>query len=125
MHRFSACVAVAAMLLALVSAPLVHVHDRHDGHAESFVHAHFPEFENSAHSGNEVEAPHSHEHGRSIDLFAVNTPISAPYHAVAELSEPFSLVSPVLTRAVMSIQALRAHSPPEQSDLPPRSPPHI
>src|SRR5262245_54936690 len=125
MHRFSACVAVGAMLFALVTAPLFHVHDRDDDghdHAETLVHAHFPELE-TAHSGQEVETTHSQEHGRSIDLFAVNTPALAHYQAVAEFSEPFTVDSPVVTRAVPSVQALRAHSPPEQSDLPPRSPP--
>jgi hypothetical protein len=123
MHRFSACIAVGAMLFALVSAPLLHVHDHDDDHAESLVHAHFPEAEHAAHSGYEVEAPHSQEHGRSIDLFAVNTAPSATYHAVAEFSERFSISSPVVSRAVLSVLALRAHSPPEQSNLPPRSPP--
>jgi hypothetical protein len=125
MHRFSACVAVGAMLFALVSAPLFHVHDRDDDHAESYVHAHFPESEHVAHSGYEIENPHSQEHGRSIDLFAVNTTSSPTYQAVAEFSQPFSVNSPVVSRAVLSVQALRVHSPPEQSDLPPRSPPSI
>jgi hypothetical protein len=124
MHRFSACVAVGAMLFALVSAPLFHVHDRDDDHAESVVHAHFPESEHLAHSAYEIETNHSHGQGRSIDLFAVNTTQSATYHAVAEFSEFFSISSPVVSRAVLSVQALRVHSPPEQSDLPPRSPPH-
>jgi hypothetical protein len=124
-RRFSACLAMAAMLFALVSAPLFHVHDHDDDHAESFIHAHFPEPENVAHAEHAVEAQHPQEHGRWIDLFAVNTPVSANYHAVAELFEPLSLVSPVVTRAVISIQILRAHSPPDITNLPPRSPPAI
>ncbi|HYR84289.1 MAG TPA: hypothetical protein VE422_09455 [Terriglobia bacterium] len=124
MHRrFSACLAVGAMLFALVSAPLFHVHDHDDDHAESFIHAHFPEPENVGHAEHAIEAQHPQEHGRWIDLFAVNTPVSANYHAVAELVEPFSLASPVVTRAIISVQVLRAHSPPERSNLPSRSPP--
>jgi len=125
MYRFSACVAVGAMLFALVSAPLLHVHDHDDDHAESLVHAHFPESDHDAHSGYEVERHHTPEHGRSIDLFAVNTSPSAIYHAVLEFSEPFSIDSPIVSRAVLSVLALRAHSPPERFDLPPRSPPTV
>jgi len=125
MHRLSACVAVGAMLFALVAAPLLHVHDRDDDHAESIVHAHFPDAEDSAHSGYAVETHHSGEHGRTIDLFAVSNPESPTYFAVAEFSEPFSIDLPLITRAVLSVQALRAHSPPPHSDLPPRSPPAL
>ena len=124
MRRFSACLAVGAMLFALVSAPLFHVHDSDDdGHAESLVHAHFPDAENLAHSDYAWETNHAQEHGRSIDLFAVNVTAAATYHPVAEFSEPLSIGLPVVTRAVLSIQSLRAHSPPERSNLPPRSPP--
>jgi len=123
MHRFSACIAVGAMLFALVSAPLFHIHERDDHHAESFVHAHFPTQEDVSHSEREIEPPHSHGHGRSVDIFAVNTPASAPYQVVAEVSGPFSPVAPVVSRAVLSVQVLRAHTPPERSNLPSRSPP--
>jgi hypothetical protein len=124
MHGFSACLAVGAMLFALISAPLLHVHD-HDGggHAESFVHAHFPESKDVDHSSDAVEPHHAQEHGRPIDLFAASTTESPTHHFVAEFSEPCLLGSTVLTRAVQSVQTLRTHSPPEQSDLPPRSPP--
>jgi len=125
MHRFSACIAVGAMLFALVFAPLFHVHDHDDGHAESLAHAHFPESEHSAHSGYEIETDHSQPHGRSIDIFAVNTTPSAAYYPVAEFSEPFSISLPVVSRAVLSVLALRVHSPPERSELPSRSPPTI
>jgi hypothetical protein len=123
MHRLSACVAVGAMLFALVTAPLFHVHDGDDdhGHAESLVHAHLPESEPADYSGQAVD--HPEEHGRSIDLFAVNTAAPATYQVVAEFSEPLTVDPPLVTRAVLSVQALRSHSPPEQSHLPARSPP--
>ena len=124
MDRFSACLGVGAMLFALVSAPLVHVHESdRDGHEGSFVHAHFPEAENESHSGQAVET--EHPHGRSIDVFAVNAPILVTYHAVAELAERFSWASAEVTRAKISVQTVRAHSPPDGSDLPPRSPPTL
>src|SRR5262245_42821147 len=119
MHRFSVWVAVAAMLFALVSAPFFHVHDQDDhGHAGSFVHAHLPESElSSAYSGHAVEAEHSHEHVRWVDVFTLTAPVSTGFHAVAEFSEPLSLPVPIANRAVASLQTLRAHSPPLQSDL--------
>ena len=125
MKRLNACLAVGAMLFALVSAPLLHVHDRDDHHAGSLVHAHLPEFEHESQAGLAIEAEHSTEHGRSIDLFAVNTPAAVGYHAVAEFSEPVVVALIVTSRAVLSVQSLRAHSPPEQSQLPPRSPPLV
>ena len=126
MSRFSACVAVVAMLFALVAAPLFHVHERdHDGHDGPVVHAHLPEAEHARHDGEEIEPPHSDDHGRSIDLFAVNTPASTVYYFVAEFSQPITIVAPLLTRTVMSLQTVRAHSPPKFSELPPRSPPSL
>ena len=124
MHRLSTYVAVSAMLYAFVSAPLLHVHNRDDDHSESLVHAHFPETEHSVHAGYAIESNHS-PHGRAIDLFAVSAPESLSNFAVAELSQVFSADLPVLTRAVFSVQSLRAHSPPHLSDLPPRSPPAL
>ena len=124
MNRFSACLGVAAMLVALFCGPLLHIHDRDDGHAESLVHAHLPEAEHAADSVPAIES-HSEEHGRSIDLFAVNTPPAATYQVTAEFLERFVIASPVVTRAVLSIQSLRTHSPPEFSEIPPRSPPTL
>jgi len=128
MHRrFSAWAAVAAMLMALVSAPFFHVHEQDDhGHAGSFVHAHFPESESpSEHSGHAVEAGHSHEHVRWVDVFTLSAPVSSGFQAVAEFSEPLSAPVTVANRAVASVQTLRAHSPPLRSDLTPRSPPAL
>jgi len=125
MRRLSAWMAVGAMLFALVSAPLFHVHDRDDhGNAGSFIHAHFPDVENpTEHSERSVETEHSHQHVRWIDVFTLSTPVPLGLQVVAEFSQPLSIPSPPVSRAVLSLQTLRAHSPPEHFDLPPRSPP--
>jgi hypothetical protein len=112
------------MLVALFCGPLLHIHDRGDGHAESFVHAHLPEADHAPDSMPAIDS-HSQEHGRSIDLFAVNTPVSATYHVTAEFVERLVTASPVATRAVLSVQSVRAHSPPDLSEIPPRSPPTL
>jgi hypothetical protein len=134
MQRFSACLAVIAMLFALGAAPLFHVHSGEDDdhHAGSLIHAHLPEAEHEEEhdhaeepAGVHVEAPESFGHGRSIDVFALNAPALPAVQTVADLSQPYELVSPVLTRAVTSVLALRAHSPPGRSQLPPRSPPSL
>src|SRR5262245_11576419 len=125
MQRLGAYVSVLAMLFALAVAPLFHVHDEdHDGHAGSLVHAHLPEHVGVGHhSGSGVEAEPSDEHGRSINLFAVNIPVSVAHPAVAELSEPLALDTPILSRERAAVLTLRSHSPPENSGLPSRSPP--
>jgi hypothetical protein len=126
MHRFSACLGVAAMLLALISAPLFHLHDSDDHGRPGLVHAHFPGFERHTWaSGPLVETPDPHEHARWLDFFTLNSPVTAFFHAVAEFSEPLSLPSPVVSRALASIENLRAHSPPETSDLVTRAPPTL
>jgi hypothetical protein len=127
MRRFSSLVAVAAMLQALATAQLFHVHDHDDhGHAGSFVHAHFPESESqSVNSGHEIEPGHSHAHVRWVDLFTLSTPVNSEFQLVAEFSEPLSMPPPVVNRAVASVQTVRAHSPPYRSALPPRSPPAL
>jgi hypothetical protein len=112
------------MFYALISAPLFHVHDRDDdGHAGSLIHAHFPEDENVSHSEHAVETQHSHQHARWLDILVVNTPVPTTFQVVAEFSGPVTVPGPVVSRAVLSVQTLRSHSPPGRSDLPPRSPP--
>src|SRR5262249_22997369 len=127
MRRFSACAAVGAMLFALVSAPLVHVHEADDhGHAGSILHAHFPNLEHaSSSSEHAIETQDSHSHVRWLDVFTVAAPIDAGFHAVAEFSEPLMVPRPPVSRAVLSLLNLRTHSPPERSKLVPRSPPTL
>lgn len=127
MKGLSCCLAVAAMLLALVSAPLVHIHDRDDHGNPGFVHAHFPELEHHQSSaGPEIEPEHpSHQQARSVDVFTLNTPVLTVLHAVAELSELLSAPPPHESRAVVGIETQRAHSPPDSFGIAPRSPPAI
>ena len=127
MRRFSGCMGVVAMLFALLFAPLFHVHDTDDhGHPGSFIHAHFPDVEEpAAHSEPSVETEHSHQHVRWVDVFTISAPVLLAFQVVAEFSEPLSIPAPPLSRAVISLQTLRAHSPPEHFGPPPRSPPAL
>jgi hypothetical protein len=127
MHRFSACVAVGAMLFALVSAPLFHVHDADDhGHAGSILHAHLPGLEHTSFpSEKSIETQDSHGHVRWLDVFTLAAPIDAGFQAVAEFSAPLMVPRPPVSRAVVMLLSLRTHSPPERWRLAPRSPPAI
>jgi hypothetical protein len=127
MLRFSACTGVFAMLFALVSAPLFHVHGADDhSHAGSIVHAHFPELEHSSSpSEHAIETQDSHEHARWIDVFTLAAPISAGFQAATEFSEPLKVPPPPVSRAVISVLTVRTHSPPERSGLASRSPPAL
>jgi hypothetical protein len=127
MDRLSAYIAMVAMVFALVAAPLFHVHDHDDhGHAGPLVHAHFLETEkNDEHTGVGVEEQDSHSHVRWINVFTVNTAASLYFHAIVEVSEPLTVPAPLVTRSVLSVQVLRAHSPPERANSNPRSPPSI
>ena len=127
MYRFSACIAMGAMLFALVSGPLFHIHDRDDhGNAGPVLHAHFPGLEKPLRQSgneNEVETQHSHMHVRWIDVFTLSAPVAVHFQVVAEISESPSVPPPAVTGVVVSFQTLRAHSPPDYADLPSRSPP--
>ena len=127
MYRVSGCVSVLAMLYALVFAPLYHVHDHDDhGHAGSFAHAHFFESETpSDHTAPAFEESESHAHVRWIDVFTVNTAAKNSFHAVAEFSEPVSIPIRNSSRSVISMQTLRAHSPPKYFNVVPRAPPSL
>jgi len=86
MRRLTALIATLAVLFALTSAPLFHLHTQDDhGNATAFVHAHFWHPEKLGHSAVESEEQDSHEQVRSIDLLAVDSP--AAFVATAELSD--------------------------------------
>jgi hypothetical protein len=128
MRQLSACLSVAAMLFALVSAPLFHVHEEDDhGHPGSLIHAHLPEPEQQfPHAGPSIESTHSHDHVQWLDgVFTMSSPIIGGGYAVAEISEPFSVPVLVVTRGFLSVQILHAHGPPERFGLIPRSPPAV
>lgn len=125
MQRFSACLGVVAMLLALLTAPLFHFHDRDDhDNPISLIHAHFGESEESdSHSSDTVEAPHSsHNRARWIDFFTFKAPTAVSYVPV-DLSEKL-LVPTLEEREIFVIPTSpRAHSPPASRHSGPRPPP--
>lgn len=114
------------MLVALVSAPLFHSHDRDDhGHAVSLVHAHLLEDHDvGLHVEDEIEAPPDDHQARWIDFFTFQ-PAPAVFALELELGEERS--APVLERraGVVFASAPRAHSPPDGRRSVPRSPPAI
>jgi len=127
MARLVACLSVALMLFALISAPLFHLHERddHDG-VPAVIHAHLPESEHvGAHSGPEIEDQHSHAQVRWLDVLTVGTPVLVSHAGVPELPERLSLPSPRVTRAVISVHSVHVHSPPTTSDTALRSPPSL
>jgi hypothetical protein len=123
MYRINACLAVLSMLFALVSAPLFHIHPG-DHHGQAVVHAHFLESEiGSSTSEHTIETPDTHAQVRSLDVFTLNTPATVVFHAIAEFSEPLAFPAEQSSRRIVSMDAFRAHSPPEATGLPTRSPP--
>ena len=126
MRRFSAGLGVGAMLVALLTAPLFHFHDRDEhGNPVSLVHAHLWESEESdAHAGVEIETRHSHHHARWIDFFTFNAP-SSSFDLAIDFTETLSI--PLLEgREDIAISAApRAHSPPAVRLSAPRSPPAV
>jgi ABC-type Zn2+ transport system substrate-binding protein/surface adhesin len=117
---------VVAMLVALVTAPFYHSHDHDDhGSSASLVHAHFwNDHVAESHSEDEIEAPDHHHQARSVDFFIFQTPPDAFVLAI-DLSEGITV--PVLERSrdVKLPSEPRAHSPPANRFLIPRSPPSI
>ena len=124
MRGFNACVAVTAMLVALVSAPLFHFHEWDDHASGPLLHAHFSTSATELlHSDHAVEAEHSDDHERSIDFLAVKTTATPIFHAVMEFSEMLPVPSLEPQGSINSIETVRAHSPPNTRHLIPRSPP--
>jgi hypothetical protein len=126
MRRFSAGLGVGAMLVALLSNPLFHSHDRDDhGNPGPFVHAHFLEAESHHTSfGEAIEEHHSHDHVRWIDFFTFKVPEAVSY-AVIEVSQTLSLPTSQARDRVTFTDEPRAHSPPTARRSAPRSPPAI
>jgi hypothetical protein len=125
MQRVIACFGAGAMLLALLTAPLFHSHDRDDhGSHISVVHAHLPESEEADHSDSEVEPGNSHDRARWIDFFTFQAP-PAVFEVAIDLSEKLPI--PVIEeREKVTIASVpRAHSPPGARRFSPRSPPSV
>jgi hypothetical protein len=125
-QRFSACLGVVAMVVALVTAPLFHSHDQDDhGKPTALVHAHLLEAHHGeSHEEDEVEAPHGDHHARWIDFFVFQRPAAA---FVLEIDFSGELLVPVLEQreGVILPSRPRAHSPPDRRHSVPRSPPII
>lgn len=129
MRRFNAFLGVLAMLCALLTAPLFHIHDREDhGHATSFVHAHFGEHtevehHHQAHDAPDFESSDPHR-GRAIDVYTLSLPLPG-FDLIVERETRLSV--PVqFARAGVVMQAVpRAHGPPSTRRSAPRSPPTV
>jgi hypothetical protein len=126
MRRFGAFVGVVATLIALLTSPFYHFHDRDDhGRPAPLVHAHLLEGEESAHHSNdEAETANSHEHARWIEFFVFAGP--SPFLDLEiELTEVTPL-APALERHTVVIAAVpNAHGPPGERLSIPRSPPTV
>jgi hypothetical protein len=115
--------AILALLLAVVYAPMFHLHaDDHDG-GTPFIHAHFPElFHHEDESGPAVEEQHDHVYARQIDVLTTNIapPVQVAFYAVEETFAP----RPVETSpGFVILDDPRAHDPPSLRSSNPRSPP--
>jgi hypothetical protein len=117
----TACSAIGALLLAIIYAPLFHIHDgdEHEGPA-SFVHAHFPEL-HVEEAGQTFDHP-PEGNPRSIDVLVIAAPYSLPGLFFA-VEEPFVLQAPRACSGFATVDEPRAHAPPSLISQIPRSPP--
>ena len=120
-QRITGWIAVLALLLATVYAPLFHVHT---GNGEApLVHAHFPELEVAEdESVVHMERSHSHAVARSIDVL---TTVATPsIHLTAAIeSTDLDAAKPQPSLGFMPAASPRAHAPPALESLVPRAPP--
>jgi hypothetical protein len=125
MKRLVAYVGVAAMLVALLTAPFFHIHDRDDhGSPVSLVHAHFGESHVDVdHHGLEFESGQTHT-ARSIDVYTLSTPSSTFELGVLD-EAPLSLPALELADSVIIPELPRSHGPPGLRLHVPRPPPTL
>src|SRR3989442_6992644 len=123
MRRMTACGAIAALLLAIVYAPLFHVH-ADEANGAPLVHAHFPEFETAENERvvHMEEPHHSHGQARPIDFLTTTAAHSVQLDAVI-LSTYANLDSGQTSCGFVTIATPRAHAPPGLQCRIPRSPP--
>ena len=126
MRQCTACLSVMAMLVALLTAPLFHMHERDEhGHQVSFVHAHLGGLEMlDSHASDEVEGNHSHAHARWVDVFTFDT---FSLYIDWPIDVAITWVTPQLQRGESFVIAFvpQAHGPPGSRPFSPRSPPSI
>ena len=125
MKRLGAYAGVAAMLIALLTAPFFHFHDRDDhGSPVSLVHAHFGESHVAVdHDGLEFESGQTHT-ARSIDVYTLTT-ASSPFELGVLDEAPLSLPVLELEESVIIPELPRSHGPPDTRLHVPRPPPTI
>lgn len=126
MRRCSAGLGLLAMLVALLTAPLFHEHERDShGHSVSFVHAHLNEFETpDSHKDSGIENRDSHAHARWVDVFTFETfslGVDWPVDLAVALAVP--LLEQQGNFAVGALPPV--HGPPDTPSSSPRSPPSI
>jgi ABC-type Zn2+ transport system substrate-binding protein/surface adhesin len=128
MQSLASFVAVAAMLVALLTSPFYHAHDHDDDHGSpaSVVHAHLLEAEEHDHHSEDEFASRDGHHAaaRWVDVFVFGAPATVLDLAV-ELAETLPVTALVEREAVVIPAVPRAHGPPEQVHSAPRAPPSI
>jgi hypothetical protein len=125
MQRLTAFVGAIAMVLALLTGPLYHLHDRdHHGNTVVLVHAHLPEVESSHHHPgiSSIEDGPSHSSARQVDFFTFSSPPAGVDLAI-ELTTTSFVTVPEVSEGVSLLAAPQSHSPPPTRDSVPRSPP--
>jgi hypothetical protein len=122
MRRLIAWNTLAALVLAGIYAPLVHVHAEEAGEA-SIVHGHLLEDEADHEDGVHVESPHeSHRAARWIDMFTTTEVQVVTIEAIVVTS--FIDLNPGSTSCGFVPMAVpRAHDPPGSLFRIPRAPP--
>jgi hypothetical protein len=125
MRGITTTVAICSLLLAVLYAPLFHLHADHDHEgAAPFLHAHFPDMVHhaAAHSEQTAEPLEDHVDARSVDLLVTNIQ--------ALVQVPLFIIEEVLqigfdpTFAGFAIAGSpHAHDPPALLRSNPRSPP--
>jgi hypothetical protein len=115
---------IAALLIAMLTAPLYHAHEQDDdGHHIAVVHAHFLEsHESDPHAATEIEDAHSHHDARSIDFFTFHQGPQG-VDLATEPGGPTGLPAPDESSEAVRTATPQAHGPPGLPRSAPRSPP--
>jgi hypothetical protein len=119
----AALVGIGAMLVALLTAPFFHFHDRDEHHA-SVVHAHFAELESGHHSDTEFEAGDSHHDARWVDFFTFGHGASG-FDLSVDVTQTVAIPVPEEHRDFVASAVPQAHGPPGLDRSVPRSPPSL
>lgn len=118
-------VALCSLLLAVVYAPLFHLHADHDHEGGApFVHAHLPEIMHHAPTRSEqgIEPLEDHVGARSLDLLTTNIPtlVQVPLFIIEEILQVQA--DHTFSGFVLAGNS-HAHDPPARLRSNPRSPP--